>query len=228
MLHLAKHPTLISFEPAFREAGGFETAVLLLSTRTCQTCTFRSWACCWARASAWSRTHRPRTPSRFRLHATSAEARPLAHWLPEALSVLSLLIREGLHRCVEPRSGNSRHPGRARGGEPDGPASQEEPSTSSFAVVRQQLQLCMAVFRVIEQHPDNFVLTLLQRIDVLQRLGSAIGVVWLYTRNVADDKVGQGQGRTTPGTIDTSIACASCRSCCCKWCGAPSAPLQPR
>ena len=94
-------------------------------------------------------------------------------------------------------------------GEPDGPASQEEPSTSSFAVVRQQLQLCMAVFRalgtVIEQHPDNFVLTLLQRIDVLQRLGSAIGVVWLYARNVADDKVGQGQGRTTPGTIDTSV-----------------------
>ena len=88
-------------------------------------------------------------------------------------------------------------------------ASQEEPSTSSFAVVRQQLQLCMAVFRalgtVIEQHPDNFVLTLLQRIDVLQRLGSAIGVVWLYARNVADDKVGQGQGRTTPGTIDTSV-----------------------
>ena len=97
----------------------------------------------------------------------------------------------------------------AEDGVPDGPGSQEESSTSSFTVVRQQLQLCMAVLRalgtVIKQHPDDFVLTLLQRIDVLQRLGSAIGVVWLYARNVADDKVGQGRGRTTPGTIDTSV-----------------------
>ena len=215
LLHLShKHPTLISFEPAFREAGGFDRLAVLLPLHAHVPDVYLPIVGLLLGKSL-SLEQNPPPEDSVALQAACdslvAEARPPAHWLPEALSVLSLLIREGLRIAASGATLGQQSPSREglEDGEPDGPASQEEPSTSSFAVVRQQLQLCMAVFRalgtVIEQHPDNFVLTLLQRIDVLQRLGSAIGVVWLYARNVADDKVGQGQGRTTPGTIDTSV-----------------------
>jgi hypothetical protein len=214
LLHLShKHPTLISFEPAFREAGGFDRLAVLLPLHAHVPDVYLPIVGLLLGKSL-SLEHNPPPEDSIALQAACdslvAEARPPAHWLPEALSVLTLLIREGLRIAASGATLGQQSPSR-EGLEdgPKGPASQEEPSTSSFAVVRQQLQLCMAVFRalgtVIEQHPDHFVLTLLQRIDVLQRLGSAIGVVWLYARNVADDKVGQGQGRTTPGTIDTSV-----------------------
>ena len=216
LLHLShNHPTLVNFEPAFREASGFDRLAVLLPLHTHVPDVYLPiLGLLLGKSLSLEQNPPPEDSIALQTACDSlvAQARQAAHWLPEALSVLSLLIREGLRIAASGATLGQQSPSRERpeeDGVPDRPGSQEESSTSSFAVVRQQLQLCMAVLRalgtLIKQHPDDFVLTLLQRIDVLQRLGSAIGVVWLYARNVADDKVGQGQGRTTPGTIDTSV-----------------------
>ena len=215
LLHLShNHPTLVSFEPAFREAGGFDRLAVLLPLHAHVPDVYLPiLGLLLGKSLSLEQNPPPEDSAALQAACDSlvAEARPPVHWVPEVLSVLSLLVREGLRIAASGATLAPQSPSREGGDDavPGGAGRREESTASSFTVVRQQLQLCMAVLRalgtVINQHPDDFVLTLLQRIDVLQRLGSAIGVVWLYARNVADDKAGQVQGRITPGTIDTSV-----------------------
>ena len=210
------HPTLISFEPAFREAGGFDRLAVLLPLHAHVPDVYLPIVgLLLGKSLSLEQNPPPEDPTALQAACDSlvVGARPTVHWLPEALSVLSLLVREGLRIAASGATLTPQSPSR-EGADgvaavPGGPGSQEESAALCFTVVRQQLQLCMAVLRalgaLITQHPDDLGMALLQRIDVLQRLGSAIGVVWLYARNVADDKAGQGRGRATPGTIDTSI-----------------------
>ena len=105
------------------------------------------------------------------------------HWLPEALGLISVVLREGM-RIVAAGAAPAGHPAAAPASE-DSDEAVVRVALQAHAAVRQVLALGVSLLgslrRLFLDHPPVAVI-LLNREDVLSRLVAALGVAWLYAQ----------------------------------------------
>ena len=143
MLHLShNHPSLINFEQAFREAAGFDRlAVLLPLHADVPDVYLPCLGLLLGKSLSLEQDPPPDDPIALQAVSDSllAAAKPTARWVPEVVSVLSLLVREGLRIAAS------------------GALESEGPGEAQDAVCL-QLRMCMVVLRafdtIICQHTE--------------------------------------------------------------------------